>query len=364
VSYLVDPGLPLALSLDNFIIGASNEKVHKICLEAIDQPKRYNPVIITGPNGCGKTHLMVALFRKTLLDYSSLRSLYLDGASLSRLLTYSREVELPNLDVLFIDDLQTLPPELEGPFLAFFDRSYHSQTQIFIALDRDLEKLVLSSSVKSRLLQALRLTMDNPDAQVRKEFIQRELYKRSGGQPDTSALNSILERSGGKSMREVLGLLQDCEFNGVPAVSVSKPGALTAPQNDSELFGFIFAPEEHIGGVSKDAVVKNLATAISSHHLPLGVSFNAPFFYNRLEDIGTLTGMWPLLGKKPDFAVVLMKPTETALEEEKFAESVSSSFKNLGVLPLIIFYRDREQAQVYLSCALELLMYSSKSSVA
>ena len=60
-------------TFDSFMLSRSNNISQLACKAAIDEPQNYSPVLLHGPTGCGKTHLLraseayaAALGKKTL----------------------------------------------------------------------------------------------------------------------------------------------------------------------------------------------------------------------------------------------------------------------------------------------------------
>src|SRR6185436_13848071 len=54
-------------SLDTFVVGNSNCLAHKAAQMAAEEPGRYSPLLVHGPTGTGKTHLLEGIcdaFRK------------------------------------------------------------------------------------------------------------------------------------------------------------------------------------------------------------------------------------------------------------------------------------------------------------
>ena len=56
------PPFNFEYTFDNFIVGSSNKFAHAACVAVANMPaKNYNPLLINGPSGIGKTHLLYAI---------------------------------------------------------------------------------------------------------------------------------------------------------------------------------------------------------------------------------------------------------------------------------------------------------------
>ncbi len=101
-------------SLDSFVIGNSNCLAHKAAQMAAEEPGRYSPLLVHGPTGTGKTHLLEGIcdaFRKArpraaqvLLSAEQFTSYFLEALHGSGMPSFRRKYR--DLELLVIDDVQ------------------------------------------------------------------------------------------------------------------------------------------------------------------------------------------------------------------------------------------------------------------
>jgi chromosomal replication initiator protein len=101
-------------SLDTFVVGNSNCLAHKAAQMAAEEPGRYSPLLVHGPTGTGKTHLLEGIcgaFRnarpraaQVLLSAEQFTSYFLEALHGSGMPSFRRKYR--DLELLVIDDVQ------------------------------------------------------------------------------------------------------------------------------------------------------------------------------------------------------------------------------------------------------------------
>ena len=178
-----DP-LGASFSFDTFIVGASNRCAYSAALAVSDpgtEYSAYNPLLIYGDVGLGKTHLLQSIARRLLDENPERRILYTKGEAFTRQVVnavrtgdlYRFRDDCATLDVLLVDDIQ---------FIAGLDRFGRSTEEFFHTLNslsergrqivvtanahpQDIQNL--DSRIKSRLECGLTTDIGQPDWEMR-----------------------------------------------------------------------------------------------------------------------------------------------------------------------------------------------------
>ena len=156
---------------DNFIKGECNQVVFNAGLEVATEhgQTHYNPFIIVGDTGLGKTHLANAIGSKILESDSNKRVIYVSASDLCRQYNTGNKLDFLHFynmfDVLIIDDIQiieniALKTQEIFPILIDCILGHHGQVILTSAKDPDKLKRVgprLSSRLKGGLIARLEI---------------------------------------------------------------------------------------------------------------------------------------------------------------------------------------------------------------
>jgi hypothetical protein len=135
-----------SLTFDSFVAGPGNRLAVSAALRAAEAPGMYNPLVLFGPNGVGKTHLLHALGNKALAARPRLNVVCeplaafaerLDGAVASgRLEAFRRECM--RIDLLLLDDAQCLSgrTRTQDDLLPLWGRMGQNGAQVVVTADR------------------------------------------------------------------------------------------------------------------------------------------------------------------------------------------------------------------------------------
>lgn len=141
------PLLNTKYTLDNFVIGKSNELAASAALAVAEAPGRdFNPLFIYGATGIGKTHLMQAVAHAILARKPSTRAAYLGAEqftneyvmSIQARTTHDFRRRFRELDLLLIDDVHFLKGKeaTQEEFFHTFNALYEGGRQIILTSDR------------------------------------------------------------------------------------------------------------------------------------------------------------------------------------------------------------------------------------
>ncbi len=172
-------GLESRYTLDNFVVGTSNEFAHAACKAVAGNPGRtYNPLFLYGGVGLGKTHLMQAVGNKVLADRPNAVVLYTSCeqftndmvASLqsNRMLEFRRRYR--ECDLLLIDDVQFLAKKVatQEEFFHTFNVLHAKGSQIIVSSDTVPNELNgMEERLRSRFQWGLIADVQPPEMETR-----------------------------------------------------------------------------------------------------------------------------------------------------------------------------------------------------
>ncbi len=178
-----DESLPLleARNFEAFIIGPGNRFAHAAAKAVVDQPgKRYNPLVIYGDVGLGKTHLLQAIGHAC--QQQGLRVLYVTAeaftnetvAAIRGRKTEALRRRYRHVDVLLVDDLEFMigKKHTEEEFFHTFNTITGKGGQVVVTLSkrpRDLRKL--DERLRSRLEGGLVVDLQAPSQATREAIL-------------------------------------------------------------------------------------------------------------------------------------------------------------------------------------------------
>ncbi|WP_229660785.1 chromosomal replication initiator protein DnaA [Marmoricola endophyticus] len=174
------PGLLNAkYTFDTFVIGASNRFAHAAAVAVAEAPGRsYNPLMIYGDSGLGKTHLLHAITDyvhrfsagKTVRYVSSeeFTNEFINAIQQSNVAAFQKKYR--EVDVLLIDDIQFLEGKIQTQeeFFHTFNSLHNANKQIVLTSDRApkaIEKL--EDRLRNRFEWGLLTDVQAPDLETR-----------------------------------------------------------------------------------------------------------------------------------------------------------------------------------------------------
>lgn len=218
--YLSNGRRPDALSpsytLDSFVVGASNNIAYLCAKQVVDNPAaNYNPLLIYGPTGVGKTHLLMAIGNLFCEKYTGLKVLYTTSERFTndyiesisnRTTSYFRQ-KYRGSQVLLVDDVHFLAGKesTQDEFFHTFDELALSGRQIVLVSDRHPRELSrLKDRLYSRLVGGMTCDIGYPDFEMKISIIRQKCGER--GMDLTDEIVEYLANSQG-GVRELEGLL-------------------------------------------------------------------------------------------------------------------------------------------------------------
>jgi chromosomal replication initiator protein len=170
----------------NFVVGPSNNFAHASALAVAQSPGRaYNPLLIYGGSGVGKTHLLQAIGHHLYSANPSCRICYVSSEtflndyieSLLQKRTGDFRSKYRSADILLIDDVQFLAAKdrIMEEFFHTFNDLFVSGRQIVLTCDRPASEVKgLEHRLVSRLEWGLVTQVEPPDLEVRLAILRQK----------------------------------------------------------------------------------------------------------------------------------------------------------------------------------------------
>ena len=173
-------------SFETFVIGNSNRFAHAAAVAVAEAPgKAYNPLMIYGDSGLGKTHLLHAVghyirnyYDRVRVKYVSTEELtndFINSISENRTAEFRRAYR--DVDVLLIDDIQFLEAKIQTQeeFFHTFNTLHTAQKQIVLTSDRPPKALeALEPRLRSRFEWGLMTDIQPPDLETRIAILRKK----------------------------------------------------------------------------------------------------------------------------------------------------------------------------------------------
>jgi chromosomal replication initiator protein len=173
-------------TFDNFVVGSCNQFAHAAAQSVATSPsRRYNPLFIYSGVGMGKTHLMHAVGRALMDNYSGMRIIYTSSERfMNEMITCIRLDRMAQFhtfyrsaDVLLVDDIHVLggKERTQEEFFHTFNDLYEHQKQIVISSDSTPKEIPgLVERLRSRFEWGLMVDMQPPDLETRMAILDRK----------------------------------------------------------------------------------------------------------------------------------------------------------------------------------------------
>jgi chromosomal replication initiator protein len=186
----VDPNINPNYTFDTFIRGESNKLAFAAAMAVANNPggTRYNPLIVYGNVGLGKTHLVQAIGNSALEKYPDLRVHYtsserftkefVDAVQADKMTDFNNYYR--SMDMLVIDDVQFFAGKerTQDSFFHAFNELRENGKQIILTCDRPPKEL---KDIDDRLLNRLQwgLTADigAPDLETRMAILRHKAVR-------------------------------------------------------------------------------------------------------------------------------------------------------------------------------------------
>ena len=172
-------------TFDRFVVGASNQVAYGAALAVVDQPgARFNPFLVYGGPGLGKTHLTRAIGRALVerqrgpvacLSAENFVNEMIGSLRGHRMERFRQHFR--GIDTLIIDDIQFLAGKLKSQeeFLHTFNALHDGHKQIVLACDRSPREIPgIEETLRNRFAAGLLARIDAPDPALREALVRRK----------------------------------------------------------------------------------------------------------------------------------------------------------------------------------------------
>ncbi|MCI8526620.1 MAG: chromosomal replication initiator protein DnaA [Oscillospiraceae bacterium] len=183
-------------TFEKFVVGSSNRFAHAAAVAVANKPAdAYNPLLIYGPSGLGKTHLLYAIAAEIHKQHPNYNIVYIKGDQFTNELVAALQeghnVEFRskyrNADLFLMDDIQFIAGKAstEEEFFHTFNTLYEAKKQIVLTSDRPPEEMLkLEDRLKTRFQWGLQADIIPPDYETRMAIIKNKADSLGLEMPD------------------------------------------------------------------------------------------------------------------------------------------------------------------------------------
>ncbi len=219
-------------TFENFVVGSCNQFAHAAAKAVANMPsKTYNPLFIYGGVGIGKTHLMHAIGRALLNNFSGMRIVYTASERfMNEMISCIRLDRMPlfhqhyrSADVLLIDDIHVLSGKerTQEEFFHTFNELYDHQKQIVISSDSSPKNIPgLVERLRSRFEWGLMVDMQPPDLETKMAILDAKAEAEGIRLPEdvrifiaTRTKHNVRELEGALTKLMAYSSVTDCPIN-------------------------------------------------------------------------------------------------------------------------------------------------------
>ena len=173
-------------NFDTFIVGESNNLAHAASIAVATHPsEQFNPFMIYGNSGLGKTHLLYAIRNHVQKNHPEMKVCYIKGDDFTNELinaiasgsTQSFHQKYRQVDMLLVDDIQFIAGKIQTQeeFFHTFNALYQDKKQIVLTSDRPPKEIqTLEDRLRTRFESGLLTDIQPPHMETRMAIVKRK----------------------------------------------------------------------------------------------------------------------------------------------------------------------------------------------
>lgn len=270
-SQLIETHFDPHYTFESFVEGRSNQEAYSACVAACTQSQHiYNPIMLYGNSGLGKTHLLHAVGNylkkekpeaKVFYAYSGdLVSILLDAMKTKNVHGNTVDIvqsQLIDNDYFLIDDIQNLTQSSsQEVFFKIYNALIAKNAQIIITSDMHPNQLSgIQSRLVSRFVNGLVVNIQKPEFDTSRAILRKKLEGYEETCPVSDEVVDYLAHKFSDDVRKLEGSLNKLLFNATienpevidlefaqmilsNEIIISKPDKLTPNQVKKEVSKF------------------------------------------------------------------------------------------------------------------------------
>ncbi len=260
----IDPQLNPNYTFENFIEGDCNRLARSAGLAVAGKPGRtaFNPLVIFGDVGLGKTHLAQAIGNDALVNEPNKTVLYVSSEKFTNQIIESIRNNAVNdfvnfyqlIDVLIVDDIQFLANKIKTQeiFFHIFNQLHQNGKQLVLTSDRAPKDLDgMEERLISRFKWGLSADLQAPDLETRMAILETKMNQEGLDLPYD--VTEFICYNIKNNIRELEGVL----------ISLVAQSMLNRREIDLELAKEVI--KNFVKQMSKEITVEFIQTLVAEH---------------------------------------------------------------------------------------------------
>lgn len=174
-----------SMTFEDFVVGSSNEMAYNAAFDVAGDPvNKYNPLVILGDKGLGKSHLLSSIYRKLKDESPKTKALFMNGEQfLEMMRSYKKRSKMEdfrdifrNSDLLIMDDTDHLKDSEEGQemFINIMNSYLDNGKQVVIASERDIKSMPeVADHIRARLDTGKSVDLEGSTPEFNKELLEK-----------------------------------------------------------------------------------------------------------------------------------------------------------------------------------------------